>query len=90
MMNEYGSHHTVEFIEYCDQAKIIPFDLPAHTTHLLQPLDVVIFQPLKHWHGEAVKEAMTHDDETFIKVEFLNAFNDFRKKAFKKFTIISA
>jgi hypothetical protein len=89
-MNGYGSHHTCEFIEYCDQAKIIPFSLSAHITHLLQPLNVVVFQPLKHWHAEAVKEAMSHGDETFIKVEFLNAFNSFRKKAFKKSTILSA
>jgi hypothetical protein len=90
LMDGYGSHHTCEFIEYCDKAKIIPFGLPAHTTHLLQPLDVVVFQPLKHWHAEAVKEAMAHGDETFTKVEFLNAFNSFRKKAFKKFIILSA
>lgn len=90
LMDGYGSHHTIEFIEYCYQVKIIPFGLPAHTTHLLQPLDVVVFQPLKHWHSEAVKEAMSHGDETFTKVEFLNAFNTFRNKAFKKSTILSA
>jgi hypothetical protein len=47
-MNEYESHHTCEFIEYCDQVKIISFDLSAHTTHLLQSLNVMIFQSLKH------------------------------------------
>ncbi len=31
-----------------------PFGLPSHTTHLLQPLDVCVFQPLKHWHSKAV------------------------------------
>ena len=90
MMDGYGSHHTIEFIEYCNEAKIIPFGLPPHTTHLLQPLDVVVFQPLKHWHAEAVKDAMAHGDETFNKVEFLNAFNSFRNKAFKISTIKSA
>ena len=90
MMDGYGSHHTIEFIEYCDEAKIIPFGLPAHTTHLLQPLDVVVFQPLKHWHAEAVKEAMSYENETFTKLKFLNAFTSFRKKAFKTSTILSA
>jgi hypothetical protein len=47
-MNEYESHHTCEFIEYCDQVKIISFDLSVHITHLLQSLNVMIFQPLKH------------------------------------------
>ena len=90
LMDGYGSHHTIEFIEYCNEAKIIPFGLPAHTTHLLQPLDVVVFQPLKYWHSEAVKEAMAQGDETFTKVEFLNAFNSFRKKTFKRSTVLSA
>ena len=48
LLDGYGLHHTIEFIEYCEEAKIIPFGLPAHTTHLLQPLDMVVFQPLKH------------------------------------------
>jgi hypothetical protein len=89
-MDEYESHHTCEFIEYCNQAKIIPFDLSAHSIYLWQSLDVVVFQPLKHWHAEAVKEAMAHEYETFFKVEFLNAFNSFRKQAFKKSIILSA
>jgi hypothetical protein len=50
LMNEYESHHTCEFIEYCDQVKIISFDLLTHITHLLQSLNVMIFQSLKHWH----------------------------------------
>ena len=29
-----------------------PFTLPPHTTHLLQPLDVKVFSPLKYWHKE--------------------------------------
>ncbi len=48
VMDGYGSHHTREFLSYCEDHKIIPFGLPSHTTHLLQPLDVCVFQPLKH------------------------------------------
>ena len=54
----YGSHTTKEFLEYCEFNNIIPLALPSHTTHLLQPLDVCVFQPLKHWHSEAVMEAV--------------------------------
>ena len=39
----YGSHCTKEFLDFCDDHHIIPFCLPPHTTHLLQPLDVVVF-----------------------------------------------
>ena len=90
IMDGHGSHHTREFLEYCDAHNIIPFGLPSHTTHLLQPLDICVFQPLKHWRSEAVNEAIQNGDETFSKVEFLAAFNTFRAKAFKSTTITSA
>ena len=90
IMDGYRSHHTREFLEYCETKNIIPFGLPSHTTHLLQPLDVCVFQPLKHWHSEAVNEAIQNGDQTFSKVEFLNAFSKFRSLAFKPSTIQSA
>ena len=64
--------------------------MPPHTTHLLQPLDACMFQPLKHWDSEVVNNALQNGDETFSKVEFLSAFNSFRRQAFKEFTIRSA
>ena len=90
IMDGHGSHHTREFLEYCDAHNIIPFGLPSLTTHLLQPLDVCMFQPLKHWHSEAINKAIQNGDETFSKVEFLAAFNTFRAEAFKSTTITSA
>jgi len=53
----FGSHCTKEFLDYCDQHKIIVFCLPPDSSHLLQPLDVVVFQPYKHYHAEAVEKA---------------------------------
>ncbi len=90
VMNDYESHHTREFLSYCENHKIIPFDLPSHTTHLLQPLDVCVFQSLKHWHSKAINRAVQMSDEIFSKVEFLTAFNEFRTKVFKESTIRSA
>lgn len=54
IIDNHGSHCTKEFINYCDNNLIIPFGLPSHATAVLQPLDVVVFQPYKHYHGEAV------------------------------------
>lgn len=90
LLDGYGSHHIYEVVKFCEDHKIIPFGMPSHTTHLLQPLDVGVFQPLKHWHSEAVNDAVQNGDETFSKVEFLNALNTFRRKAFKPTTIRSA
>jgi len=44
----HSSYISAEFLHYCWEYKIIPFQLPPHSTHLLQPLDIGLFQPLKH------------------------------------------
>ena len=51
----YGSHITQEFIEYCWENRIRPFLLPAHSTHLTQPLDVGVFQYFKYNFKEAIR-----------------------------------
>lgn len=86
----FGSHCTREFLHYCEKKKIIPFCLPPHTTHLLQPLDVVLFQPYKHYHAEKIDEQTRTGCEAFTKVEFLHAIADIRKATFKSNSIRSA
>jgi hypothetical protein len=46
LLDGHGSHVTMDFIEYCNDNKILLFVLPPHATHTLQPLDVVMFKPL--------------------------------------------
>jgi hypothetical protein len=36
----------MDFIKYCDHNKILLAVYPLHTTHTLQPLNVVMFKPL--------------------------------------------
>ena len=46
--------------------------MSPHLTHILQPLDVAVFQPLKHYHGKAL-DLMVRDGVTNItKLEFLS------------------
>nr|BBG74289.1 pogo transposable element [Alternaria alternata] len=40
LLDGHGSHVTMDFIEYCNNNKILLFVLPSHATHTLQPLDV--------------------------------------------------
>ncbi|RAQ99893.1 pogo transposable element [Stemphylium lycopersici] len=46
ILDGHGSHVSMEFIEYCDANKILLMIYPPHSTHTLQPLDVVMFAPL--------------------------------------------
>jgi hypothetical protein len=57
ILDGHGSHVTMDFINYCDQNKILLAILPPHSTHTLQPLDVVIFKPLSTAYS---KELTTH------------------------------
>lgn len=73
VMDGASSHVHEEFIRLCCSKNILPFRLPLYTTHLLQPLDVVCFQPLKHYHAEAV------DNAESTCVEFLAHIQSIRK-----------
>ena len=46
LIDDHASHITTQVIDYCISQKIILLCLSAHTTHLLQPLDVEVFAPL--------------------------------------------
>jgi hypothetical protein len=90
LMDGYGSHYTQEFIQYCDDNGIIPFGFPPHSTHLLQPLDIVVFQPLKHYHTEALDLIVRDSCANITKIEFLSVIQEVRRKTFKEETILSA
>lgn len=51
IIDGHRSHITVEFVEFCLSVNIITYCLPAHSTHLLQPLDVRLFSPLQKAYG---------------------------------------
>ena len=86
----YASHSTKEFIDYCEEHRIKLFLLPSHTSHLLQPLDVVLFQPYKHYHAEAIDRATRTGCDDFNIMEILAAIGSIRKQTFKYTSIRSA
>ena len=54
LMNNHSSHAMYEFLEYCLENRIVPFFLPPHATHHLQPLDVGVFSPYQRYFTEAI------------------------------------
>jgi hypothetical protein len=61
----YKSHLTREILEFCEDKQI----------HILQPLNVVLFQPYKHFHVKTVDQATRTGCINFDKLEFLAAIN---------------
>ncbi|KAH6508685.1 hypothetical protein HBI58_010470 [Parastagonospora nodorum] len=65
IIDGYESHDSLEFQQYCKDNKIITICMPPHSSHLLQPLDVGCFAPLKKAH---VDSSPTSIVEAFEKV----------------------
>jgi hypothetical protein len=70
----HGSHSTSEFRDFCLQNCILTLCMPAHTSHILQPLDVSCFGPLKKAYGSQIENKMRLGINHITKEEFLPAF----------------
>ena len=55
-LDGHRSHTTLGLVEEVRVRGIVFYTFPPHTTHLLQPLDVGVFGPLKHVWSKILKE----------------------------------
>ena len=85
--DQFGSHLTYDFVNFCKDQQIILFFLPPHSSHLLQPLDVGVFSAYKHWYSEWVYDVTVAGYEKITKDDFLSALRQIRIKTFKPSTI---
>lgn len=76
VLDGHESHHSYEFEEYCKDNAIITLCMPAHSSHILQPLDVGCFGPLKRAYGKQIEDLVRMHINHITKVEFLTAFKD--------------
>jgi hypothetical protein len=74
VMDGHGSHSTLDFERFCKDKNIIPVYMPPHSSHLLQPLDVGCFGPLKRAYSRQVENLMKANINHITKLEFLVAF----------------
>jgi hypothetical protein len=54
IINSHKSHCQLEFQDYCKENKIIALCMPSHSLHLLQPLGLACFAPLKRSYGDGI------------------------------------
>ena len=74
ILDGHESHHSTEFELHCQQNNIITLCMPPHSSHLLQPLDVGCFGPLKQAYGRQVEDLMRMHINHVSKLEFLCGF----------------
>jgi hypothetical protein len=74
ILDGHESHHSDEFEVYCEESNIITLCMPAHSSHILQPLDVGCFSPLKTAYGKQVENMMRVHITHITKDDFFPAF----------------
>ncbi|XP_053381964.1 uncharacterized protein LOC128549365 [Mercenaria mercenaria] len=71
VLDNHDSHVTLPLVECARENNIILLGMPAHTTHILQPLDVKVNGPLKNrFSSLAVKLGFVNRSFTVQRAEF--------------------
>ena len=87
ILNGHSSHLTPEFNQICSQNDIIPLCMPAHSSHLLQPLDVSCFSVLKREYSKLVEGYIRTRVNHIAKLDFLTEFPRAHAACYKLDTI---
>lgn len=78
IVDGFSSHLIYEFLSLADTLNIVVLYLPAHSTYLTQPLDLVCFSVEKHWHSKSIEESVHHGRYCFTKLIFLQVLRKIR------------
>jgi hypothetical protein len=92
ILDGHGSHITMDFIDYCDKNKILLAIFPPHSTHTLQPLDVVMFKPLSQAYSSELTTHL-HKGQGLISIKKGDFFPLFWRawlSSFKEETILKS
>jgi hypothetical protein len=90
LLDGHGSHLTARFIAFCLNKNIDLVCLLPHTSHLLQPLDVGIFSPLKQALSAEIEKLFRLDTRRVPRIEWTEAYITARAKTFTSRNIESS
>ena len=82
-MDGHSSHVNVAIAEFC-RNNIILYCFPAHASHLIQPLDVSVYGPLKKSWNTALDNFKKDYGEQMNKTNFFKVFDPAWEEAKKK------
>jgi hypothetical protein len=90
LLDRHESHINIPFLDFAETHNIIIIALPPHSTYLIQPLDVGVFQSLKSAHSRILESEVRARETIFGKAEFMRKLHEIRMKGIKRGTIISS
>jgi len=83
ILDGHGSHEITDFLWKCLENNIYLLFLPAHTSHVLQPLDLTIFSALKRAYRKELQKLNSLLDSTSIgKRNFLICYQKAHQESF--------
>jgi hypothetical protein len=74
IINSYESYCSLKFQDYCKENKIITLYMLSYSSHLLQPLNVTCFAPLKRSYSDGISTLARNHIYYISKETFLPAF----------------
>ena len=90
IVDGHSSYITAPFIRFCMDHNILVLLLPLHSLHLMQPLDVGIFSPLKRRMSEELDKILRYGFSNIKKFEWANYYRIARPDAMKPSNVKSA
>jgi len=88
IMDGHSSHITGNLIALCIENNIDILILPPHCSHLLQPLDVGVYGPLKRYHAKEVDRYSRVGTTRFQRIEWLELYMRIRIEALSTSNIL--
>ena len=90
IIDGHVSHKSLIFQDLCEDNKIITLCMPPHSSHILQPLDVGCFAPLKRAYSKEIRVLALDHIGQIDKKAFIATFSKVFDKAFSKANIVSS
>ena len=87
LLDGHCTHENPDFVILAYDNHIALLEYPSHLTHVLQLLDVGVFQPWKHYHNQAIHQSMHSLDLEYNITSFFRDLKEIREKTMKSYTI---
>ncbi|SPO27531.1 related to transposase [Ustilago trichophora] len=81
IIDGHNSHTSTEFLVTAWNRRIIPFCFPAHSTHIMQPLDVSVFGPVSAAYKQIINNLAPQSISDVNRSQFVTFYAQARAKA---------
>lgn len=87
LLDGHITYENPDFVILAHDNHVALLEFPSHLTHVLQPLDVGVFRPWKHYHNQAIHQSMHNLELEYNITLFFRDLSTIREKTMKTYTI---